>query len=88
MNRIVSASLLALALAGCKQGGASQSEAPVDVLTGTISDAMLPVDQVTSQPPLDPRAARAAQEQPDAGATDAAPATAEAAAPGGGGPAE
>lgn len=80
--RILAAALLALPvmlLAGCKQGATGASDAPVPVLTGSVSDAMLPYDTVTSEPPLDPRAARSAKAGPDeAGATDAAPADAPA----------
>lgn len=60
-------------LAGCKEGTSGAIDAPVPVLTGTVSDAMLPYDTVTSEPPLDPRAARSAKAGPDeAPATEAA----------------
>ncbi|MBC2651860.1 hypothetical protein H7F50_08220 [Novosphingobium flavum] len=78
MIRVPAAFVLALGLAstlaGCQQAGPSQSDAPVPVLDGTASDAMLPLDTATSQPPLDPRAARAARSGPAAedSATEAA----------------
>lgn len=59
MNRLPLAGLLILALTGCNKGGGTQSDAPVPVLSGSASDAMLPLDRLTSQPPLDPTAARA-----------------------------
>ena len=55
---------LGLALSGCQQSAPGQSDAAVPVLDGTASDAMLPLDTATSQPPLDPRAARAARSAP------------------------
>jgi len=66
-------------LAGCgKSAPADDSRsASGEVLEGTVSDEMLPLDTVKSEPPFeDPKAAQAAQE---AGAADAA-ATGEAAA--------
>ena len=49
---------LALSLAACggdkKQQGAGTAEG--EVLPGSASDAMLPLDTVTSQPPLAPKA--------------------------------
>ena len=50
--------LLALALAGC--GGSddnARATAPGEVLPGSASDAMLPLDTLRSQPPLAPEAA-------------------------------
>lgn len=68
---------LVLALAGCKQQATGPSDAPAEVLSGTISDAMLPYDTVTSQPPLDPRVVRTARPgaAPEAEATEGAAAT-------------
>jgi hypothetical protein len=63
------------ALAAC--GGGSPAEdgrsASGEVLEGTISDAMLPVDRVRSEPPLeDPEAfARARSDSDDAATADA-----------------
>ena len=76
--RFALALILAPGLAGCQQAGPSQSDAPVAVLDGTASDAMLPLDTATSQPPLDPRAARAARAgaAPEESATEAAEAEA------------
>jgi hypothetical protein len=73
--------LLPLALlAACKDEVADDSgrSASGEVLEGTISDAMLPVDRVTSEPPLeDPEAfakaqERAAADSPAAAASPAA----------------
>ena len=72
--------LLPLALlAACKDEVADDSgrAASGEVLEGTISDAMLPLDRVTSEPPLeDPEAFAKAQEKaadsPAAAATPAA----------------
>jgi len=60
--------------AGCKREAATNGPAAGEVLPGSASDAMLPIDRVTSQPPLDPRADRTAgktADQPDETATDA-----------------
>ncbi len=68
--------MLALLLAAC--GG----EAPTDdgrsasgeVLEGTVSDAMLPIDRVQSEPPLeDPEAFREVQEEAAEAAAEANP---------------
>lgn len=75
------AMVAALLVAACGQQGAQQSEAPVEVLTGSISDAMLPVDQLTSQPPLDPRAVRAGAAGKPVAAEDATGAAEPAATP-------
>lgn len=62
--------------------GACGEEAPTDdgrsasgeVLEGTISDAMLPLDRVQSEPPLeDPEAFAKAQSDADDAASEAAP---------------
>ena len=54
-------------LAGCKDEVADQDDsrsASGEVLEGTISDAMLPLDRVKSEPPLeDPEAFAEAQEE-------------------------
>jgi nucleoid-associated protein YgaU len=69
-----------LALAGCKaeQKSQTQGTAGGEVLPGTVSDAMLPIDSVRSQPPLAPRptAAGKAAGTADAAASEAAPAEA------------
>lgn len=57
MKLVVLSVSLALAVAGCKDepkksiGGTAQGE----VLPGTVSDEMLPLDSVKSQPPLAPK---------------------------------
>lgn len=52
-SRLMSAAALALLLAGC--GGSSddgdERTASGEVLEGSISDEMLPLEQLTSQPP-------------------------------------
>lgn len=61
MNRAVLLAALCLTLAACEeqaaaptqQGGAASGE----VLAGSISDAMIPLDQLDSQAPLAPRQA-------------------------------
>lgn len=45
---------LALAACGEKEQPADKAEAAGEILPGTISDAMLPLDSVRSQPPLVP----------------------------------
>ncbi len=72
---------LVLALAGCKDDVAAPAEkggeATGEVLGGDISDAMIPLEQLTSQAPLAPRAAQSAAdldaEQPDVASEEAAP---------------
>lgn len=66
--------LCSLPLAACQQERSSRADASGQVLPGSISDAMLPEDRVTSQPPLDPGAGRAARNDraEDAKATTAA----------------
>lgn len=61
-------------LAACgDDAGDETAQAPNEVLEGTISDAMLPLDRVRSQAPLeDPEAFAAAQSQANATTTRAA----------------
>jgi hypothetical protein len=49
--------LAGLALSGCqdKKKAAVQGTAGGEVLPGSVSDAMLPIDTVRSQPPLAPK---------------------------------
>ncbi len=49
--------LLALALSACNQTAPKQNggQADGEILPGSASDAMLPLDTVRSQPPLAPR---------------------------------
>ena len=73
---------LPLGLGACKKdAGGDAANASGEILPGSVSDAMLPEDRVTSQPPLDPRALRTSgAEQAEAEATSAPEATAAAAA--------
>ena len=90
MNRAIRVSCLIalpLALAAC---GDKEPEAGAmaegEILPGSISDSMLPLDTVRSQPPLAPRTSaakagdRSAASEAGAEAADAASATADAAA--------
>lgn len=88
MTRRSGLALLAMvALAACQQEKAPQKAvAGGEILDGSISDAMLPLDAVRSQAPLAPPsgAARKSDAPEDAPATDAPaaePPAAEAAAP-------
>jgi len=80
---LIALSLLALPLAACKKEH-KQATASGEILPGSASDAMLPEDRLTSQPPLDPGAQRTgtkAGAAPEAtGTADAAPAPADASA--------
>lgn len=80
---LVSLACLALALSACKDepkkatGGTAQGE----ILPGSTSDAMLPLDTVKSQAPLAPKSeggdkadAKKADKKADAAAQEAAPA--------------
>ena len=53
LHRLISLAALALLLPACGDDGAPQEgEVTGEVLEGTISDAMLPLDQVRSEAPL------------------------------------
>ncbi len=53
---LAAALLLMLPLVACKQAEPpKQAQAGGEVLPGSLSDAMLPLDTVTSQPPLAPK---------------------------------
>ena len=86
--------LAAVPLAACKKSGTTDSgNASGQILPGSASDAMLPEDRVTSQPPLDPGAVRSAKSgatgAPDEGeAAGAAPAASAAPEPAATGPAD
>ena len=54
----------ALVLGACHGGAATQKSAAGEVLSGSVSDAMLPLDTATSQPP---RAAGTAGDGADSG---------------------
>ena len=59
-SRLIAVATLAAALAACNGETAEEGQAAGQVLEGTISDQMLPVDEVRSEAPLaDPTAARA-----------------------------
>ena len=59
-HRPLAALALAALLAACGRDAPQEGEASGEVLEGTISDDMLDLDQVRSQPPLaDPTAAGA-----------------------------
>ncbi len=50
---------LVLGTVACKKQPAQQVQAGGEILPGSASDAMLPLDTVTSQPPLAPRIEKA-----------------------------
>lgn len=76
--RLIAAVVLMLAAAACHKQPDKQGQAGGEILPGSASDAMLPMDTVTSQPPLAPRSDKG----PSAGESDAADAAApDAAAP-------
>ena len=83
MTRLISAALLLalpLTLGACKQKDTSkEANASGEILPGSISDAMLPEDRVTSQPPLAPQTARPGKAAVRAVAADATTAPDEAA---------
>lgn len=81
---------VALALPACQaeKKPASQRAAGGEVLPGSVSDAMLPLDTLRSQPPLAPRptaSARTAGSKAEPGESDAAQTGAEASADAGAG---
>ena len=71
-KRLILAVLPLALLAACQDEVADDSRAASgEVLEGTISDEMLPVDRVTSEPPLeDPEAFAEAQEEAADAAAD------------------
>jgi hypothetical protein len=82
-KRLLIASLPIALLAACDQGAPADDSrsASGEVLEGTISDAMLPLDTVQSEPPFeDPKAAKAVQDKAAAEAGET-PAEGEAAEP-------
>lgn len=78
MNKLIAAVLLTLALSACGQKGGKEQggKAEGQILPASVSDAMVPVDQVQSQPPLAPQSSSAKKddkaEEAGAAATDAA----------------
>ena len=74
-KRLFSALLPIALLAACTEEPVDEGAATGEVLEGTVSDAMLPLDRVQSEPPLeDPEAFAEVQEK----AAEAAPGDAEA----------
>ncbi len=75
MTRLISAALLLampLSLGACnKQDTIRDANASGEILPGSISDAMLPEDRITSQPPLAPQAARPVKAAATQAAADA-----------------
>ena len=57
---LAAAALACLVLAGCEKKAAEGNKAAGEVLEGTITDAMIATDEVRSEPPLAPHAAKAA----------------------------
>ncbi|MEP7221554.1 MAG: hypothetical protein ABI673_02675 [Novosphingobium sp.] len=75
MIRAVLIPIMVLGLTACKKDAPSQSrQAAGEVLPGSVSDAMLPLDSVTSQPPLAPHTEKATAKggAADSAASDAA----------------
>ena len=66
MNRVPFLAILCLGLAACGDPSAAPAEqgaaASGEVLAGSISDAMIPLDQLSSEAPLAPRQAAAAED--------------------------
>ena len=61
---LILALLPAALLAACNDEPVDEGQASGEVLEGTVSDAMLPIDRVQSEPPLeDPEAFAEAQEE-------------------------
>lgn len=80
-NASIAALAILLALGACKGGQKQQGagNAQGQILPGSTSDAMLPVDTVRSQAPLAPRSETAGKAAPDDAASDAADTAPEAA---------
>ena len=71
--RLLAAALAAL-LAACNGDAPQEGEVTGEVLEGTISDEMLPLDRVRSEAPLADPTGTARGSQSNAGADDAEPA--------------
>ncbi|MFM6932530.1 MAG: hypothetical protein ACKOUT_09845 [Novosphingobium sp.] len=54
---LILAAIAMLPLAACSKKPETQAQAGGEILEGSISDAMLPLDTATSQPPLAPKSA-------------------------------
>lgn len=83
---ILAALIAPLALMACgDKKPAAQAQAVGEILPGSASDAMLPIDMATSQPPLAPKVEKSSGKSGDGDAADtegaADPAEAPAAAP-------
>ena len=74
------ATIALLVLSACNKQTDKQVQAGGEILPGSASDAMLPLDTVTSQPPLAPKIDKAPSAS-KAKATDAAAPEGEAPAP-------
>lgn len=70
---LIVAIIAALALSACgNEKSAGKATAGGQILEGSASDAMLPLDSVRSQPPLAPRATDSGKAKDSAGPEDAA----------------
>lgn len=83
---LTAVALLALALSACqqdaRQGKATGGNAAGEILPGSTSDAMIPVDTLRSQPPAAPHGEGTAKpKEPGAAASEAAAPDAAAEAP-------
>ena len=56
--RLFAAALVLASLGGCDKGKEERAQAAGEILEGTASDAMLKTDQIRSEAPLAPRAAK------------------------------
>ena len=74
LPRLLAAATLAALLAACNGDAPEEGEATGEVLEGTISDEMLPLDRVQSEAPLADPTGTARGSQSNAGADDAEPA--------------
>ena len=72
-SRLTAAALAAL-LTACNGDAPQEGEVTGEVLEGTISDEMLPLDRVQSEAPLADPTGTASGSQSNAGADDAEPA--------------
>ena len=72
--RPLAAAALATLLAACNGDAPQEGEVTGEVLEGTISDEMLPLDRVQSEAPLADPTGTARGSQSNAGADDAEPA--------------
>jgi hypothetical protein len=78
-SRLITVVVLAILLPACNGDAAEEGEVTGEVLEGTISDEMLPLDQVRSEAPLaDPTGARDGSGAAASDAPDAQPAQTEA----------